>query len=120
MTSLAGPPSREERTRVAVGLAAVAAVAVAIAGVVVLLTSFKREPVWWAGWGLVLLALVAAVGCLRHGARNEHERGRWPAVVALLIGLPVFLSATYGAGTDGCRLGAVAIGCVDIGREPDR
>lgn len=118
MTSLAAPPSREERARTAVGLVSVVAAVAVVAGAVVLFASVKRAPLWWAGWGLLLLALVVAVGALRHGARHEHERGRWPAVAALLLGLPVFLSATYGAGTDGCRSGSVAIGCVDIGRDP--
>lgn len=103
--------------RTVVGATAALCVAAVLAGIVMLVTSGEREPRWWAGWVLVALALVVAVGCLRHGARHEHERGRGPAIAAVILALPAFILGTHAAVTR-CAPGALL--CNDLGFEEDR
>ena len=118
MTVLAGP-DREKRARVAVGTVARVAAAATVAGVALVVATAERSPLWLLGWALLLFAVLAAIGCLRHGRRHDHERGRAFAAVALVVSGPALFLSTYGMVTRECQIMA-AIRCVDLGFEEDR
>lgn len=114
MTVLAGP-DREKRARVAVGTLARVAAAAAVAGAVLMLATDERTPLWLLGWALVLFSVVAAIGCLRHGRRHDHERGRAFAAVALIAGGVALFLSTHSMVTRDCAV--MAVRCDDFGFE---
>jgi cytochrome bd-type quinol oxidase subunit 2 len=83
----ADPGARARRwVRVAAFLSLVAVVAGAVYG----MTGPTDEVTgrWYVAVAIVGLGLVTALGCVWHGRRNDHERGRVPAVVAIALALP--------------------------------
>lgn len=78
-----------QRARAAVGVVAAVALIAAIAGVVFALRAGGDclSAGHAVGGGLVATALVGAAGCLWHGSRNAHERGRNVAIAAVLVAL---------------------------------
>ncbi|HWL38097.1 MAG TPA: hypothetical protein VNQ77_18060 [Frankiaceae bacterium] len=114
-TLAAGGRSGEARLRTLVGIAAVAALGAGVASVYLLNTADRRSTGWWSGWWLALAAVVVGAFCLWHGARREHERGRWFAVAGIIVAFPLLMAATWDIVRNDC-LDRVNGRCVDVGR----
>lgn len=108
-------PEGESAARSLVRVLAVGALLGAVAGVAVLVSIQHLAPRWWAAWTGLLAVCVVAAGCVRHGVRHEHERGRAFAIVALVIAVPALIIGTWGGLVHGCP-SEHAPGAADRGR----
>ena len=79
----------DARARGTVGVLARISLAIVLLGAVVGLPAADNRLTPRLGTALAVLAvgLVLGIGCLRHGARNEHERGRAFAAAAVVVAL---------------------------------
>ena len=84
-----GGPDREAAVRRRVQALAWVALALAVVGAAVGIDGRMdfSDGEAWAGAGLIAAGIVLAAGCLHHGVRNAHERGRTVSALALVLAL---------------------------------
>lgn len=104
----------EGRTRAAVGRVARVALAVSLAGGVIgaAAPTDRTTPQHYVALAVAAAGFAAALLCLRHGARHEHERGRAFAVVAIVLAVaavPVTLAGQYSRARPGVVRGVSRI-----------
>jgi hypothetical protein len=101
--TLAGPRTAEQRVRAIVGwVGRLGFVAVVVGTVGVLSARYVDTVAWQGGIVLLVAGLLAGIGCIVHGSRHEHERGRGFAIAAVAMGLFVASSASWAAYRSAC------------------
>ena len=103
---LAAPTPRDARARAIVGNLARASLAAVVVGGVL---CWVGGDAWWPGFLAAGAGFVVAVGCLVHGRRHEHERGRGSAGLAAFVGFLVVVLAWYGYVSERCGAGARSV-----------
>jgi MFS family permease len=101
--TLAGPRTAEEHARAIAGWTGRLGFVAAVVGTLGVLSARYVDTLAWRGGMVLLLAgLLAGIGCIVHGSRHEHERGRGFAIAAIAVGLLVASAASWAAYKSAC------------------